>query len=66
MVAKTYEDLDLLLHSRTDIQTFRNFSGHIGLYPAQTENLNKRELLKGIRDFVGASLDRATEAENVR
>ena len=64
MVEKAYEDLDLLLF-RTDIQTLRDFSSHIGLDTAQTENLNKRKLLKQIRDFVGDSLDQDTESENV-
>ena len=65
MVEETYEALDLLLFS-TDQQTLRDFSSHIGLDTAQTDNLNKRKLLKEIRDFVGASLDQNTEAENVK
>ena len=44
----------------------RDFSSHVGLYTAQTDTLNKRKLLKQIRDFVGASLDQNTEAENVK
>ena len=52
MVEETYEALDLLLFS-TDQQTLRDFSSHIGLDTAQTDNLNKRKLLKEIRDFEG-------------
>ena len=65
MVEETYEALDLLLFS-TDQQTSRDFSSHIGLDTAQTDNLTKQKLLKEIRDFVGASLDQNTEAENVK
>ena len=50
----------------TDQQTLRDFSSHIGLDTAQTDNLNKRKLLKEIRDFLGASLDQNTQAGNLK
>lgn len=65
MVEETYGESDLLLLN-TDQQTLRAFAGHISLDAAQTDHVNKRQLLKKVREFVEAFLNRNTEATNVK
>eukprot|EP00794_Sanderia_malayensis_P011481 gene11481-12678_t len=63
MTEMTYDNLDLLFCGSTD--TFlREFYVHLGLDETRLEGLNKRKLLKEIRDFVDNSLDNNTEEDN--
>ena len=65
MVEETYEKLDLLLFN-ADQQTLHDFSGHCGINTGPTDRINRRQLLKQIRDFLGASLDSNTDASNLQ
>ena len=65
MVEATYKKLDLLLFN-ADQQTLHDFSGHCGIDTGRTDRINRCQLLKQIRSFLGASLDSNTDSSNLQ
>ena len=64
MADMTYETLELMLCG-SDQTILKGFARKLGFDVETTDGLNRRKLLKEIRDFINETLDKGTEEENV-